>query len=151
MSAFRRRLIMLASSYKIDWATQTGTWTASTSISDGPSEVSPVDGKYYTCTSPGTTGSTRVRCTFSGVSSITFHCISHGESSYDYLTIGNLDSTCSRSSYKYSLRNHQNTWESYTYTISDSGTHYVEFCYSKDSSVDNDPDNAIVFVSAIEK
>ena len=69
---------------EIVWSTRSGTWNNSTNSS-------AADGKQFTCVSPGTNGSTVLRCTFSGVSQIVFRCRYQGESNYDYLTIGNLD------------------------------------------------------------
>lgn len=124
----------------ITWATQSGTWTESSSSS-------AADGKSFTCTSPGTSGSTVIRCTFSGVTSITFNCVYNGESNYDYLTVGSLDTACTRSSYGTTLKGTSGTAKSITFSC-DSGEHYVEFCYSKDSSVDTSPDNATVYVES---
>lgn len=122
-----------------NWQVQSGTWNESSS-SDA------VDGKMFTCQSPGNNGSTVIRCTFSGLSSITFRCRYQGENNYDYLTVGNLDSSCTRSSYKTSLKGSSGTWKDLTYSVSDKGEHYVEFCYSKDGSVDTSPDNANVLI-----
>lgn len=127
----------VTSSY--NWAVQSGTWNES-------SNSDAVDGIMVTCQSPGDNGSTVIRCTFRGLSSITFRCRYQGESSYDYLTVGNLDSSCTRSSYKTSLKGSSGTWKDFTYSISDKGEHYVEFCYSKDGSVDTSPDNADVLI-----
>lgn len=124
----------------ITWATQSGTWTESSSSS-------AADGKSFTCTSPGTSGSTVIRCTFSGVTSITFNCVYNGESNYDYLTVGSLDTACTRSSYGTTLKGTSGTAKSITFSC-DSGEHYVEFCYSKDGSVDTSPDNATVYVES---
>ncbi len=129
-------------SASIEWSTQSGTWN--------PSSIpSAIDGVAYTCVSPGSNGSTVIRCTFSGVSSITFGCISEGESGWDYLTIGALDSVCTRTAYAHTLKSNAFTTQTYTYTC-DEGTHFVEFCYSKDSSVDEQPDNATVWVANYE-
>jgi hypothetical protein len=106
-----------------------------------------MDGQSWTCVSPGSSGSTRLRCTFSGATSITFNCVYKGENNYDYLTIGKLDTTCTRSSYGTSLKGTSGTVKSITYTC-DTGEHYVEFCYSKDGSGNTSPDNATVYISA---
>lgn len=123
----------------INWNTQSGTWNES-------SNSSAADGKQFTCVSPGSSGSTVLRCTFSGVSSIKFRCRYQGESNYDYLTVGAIDTACTRSSYGTSLKGTSGTWKEITYEC-DSGEHYVEFCYSKDGSVDNAPDNAEVYIT----
>ena len=122
------------------WATQSGTWNSS-------SNSSAADGVSYTCDSPGNNGSTVIRCTFSGVNTIVFNCVYNGENNYDYLTVGSLDTTCTRTSYGTSLKGSTGTARDITFTC-DTGTHYVEFCYSKDSYVDTDPDNATVYVKS---
>jgi hypothetical protein len=43
-----------------------------------------------------------IKCVFKG--NITFHCESFGQGG-DYLTVGNLDTPCTRSNYKYLLNN----------------------------------------------
>lgn len=128
------------SSISVSWATQSGTWNSA-------SNSSAADGVAYTCVSPGTSGSTVIRCTFSGVSSITFNCVYNGESNYDYLTVGSLDTACTRSSYGTTLKGTSGTAKDITFTC-DTGEHYVEFCYSKDGSVDTSPDNATVYVKS---
>lgn len=129
-------------SYNIAFDVQTGSWSAS-------SNSASATGESWTCDSPGDSGSTVIRCTFSGVTSITFNCKYQGESNYDYLTIGSLDAACTRTSYGTSLKGTSGTAKSITFTC-DNGEHYVEFCYSKDGSVDTSPDNATVYVSAFE-
>ena len=124
----------------ISWAVQTGNWTEG-------SNSSAKDGKQFTSVSPGSNGSTRLRCTFSGVTSITFNCVYNGESNYDYLTVGALDSTCTRDSYGTTLKGTSGTAKDIIFSC-DSGTHYVEFCYSKDGSVDTSPDCAVVYVKS---
>lgn len=101
----------------------------------------------YTCESPGTNGSTILRCTFKGKPNdvIRFSCISKGESNYDYLTIGKLDQECTRTSYETTLKGKPNTQTIVSYTLSDHNEHFVEFCYSKDNSQDTPPDNAEVY------
>lgn len=126
--------------YSINWEVQNGTWNDSSSSS-------AVDGLSWTCTSPGSNGSTVLRCTFSGISSITFNCVYNGESNFDYLTVGSLDTACSRTSYGISLKGTSGTAKDITFTC-DTGEHYVEFCYSKDGSVDTSPDNATVYIKS---
>lgn len=126
-------------SVSIVWSTISGTWNSN-------SNSSAADGVSYTCESPGADGSTVIRCTFSGISSITFNCVYNGESNYDYLTVGAIDSSCTRSTYGTSLKGKSGTAQDITYNCT-TDTHYVEFCYSKDSSVDTDPDNATVYIT----
>lgn len=126
-------------SISIDWSTQTGTWNSS-------SNSSAYDGLSYTSNMYNNSGSTVIRCTFSGITSITFYCTQDSELNFDYLTLGYLDSNCTRSSYQYSMKG--KTYNTYTYTC-DTGEHYIEFCYSKDGSVSNGSDSATVYVSAV--
>ena len=124
----------------VNWKVQSGNWN-STSYS------SAKDSLKWTSVSPGTSSSTVLRCTFSGITSITFNCVYNGESNYDYLTVGKLDTSCTRSSYGTSLQGTSGTAKDITFTCN-SGEHYVEFCYSKDGSVDTSPDNAVVYIKA---
>lgn len=130
------------SSSLISWYIKTGTWNQTTSSSAS-------DGKYFTCVSPGTNGSTIIRCQFRGIQSITFKCRYQGENSYDYLTVGALDTLCTRSTYGTTLKGTTGTWKEITFTPGDTETHFVEFCYSKDSSQDTAPDNAEIYISSI--
>lgn len=130
----------LWSGVKITWSTRSGTWNSA-------SYSSAKDGKKWTCNSPGANGSTVIRCTFKGVTSITFNCVYNGESSFDYLTIGKIDTACTRSSYGTSLKGTSGTAKDITFSC-DKNEHYVEFCYSKDSSVDTSPDNATVYLKS---
>lgn len=129
-----------STSANITWATQSGTWNSS-------SNSSAKDGVQYTCVSPGHSGETVIRCTFSGITSITFNCVYNGENNYDYLTVGSLDTACTRTSYGTSLKGSTGTARDITFNC-DTGSHYVEFCYSKDSSVDTSPDNATVYIKS---
>ena len=124
----------------ISWAVQTGSWTEE-------SNSSAMDGKQFTSVSPGDNGSTILRCTFSGITSITFNCVYNGEKNYDYLTVGDLDSTCTRNSYGTTLKETSGTAKDIIFSC-DSGTHYVEFCYSKDNSVNILPDCATVYIKS---
>lgn len=123
--------------YTISWS---GSWASSTSSS-------AIDGKLWTSNTISHSGSTVQRCTFSGITSITFNCVYNGESSYDYLTIGSLDSSCTRSSYRTSLQGTSGTAKDITFSCSTS-QHYVEFCYSKDGSVSTSPDCAKVYIKS---
>lgn len=111
---------------------------------------SAVDGYTYRSYEIEDGGSTVMRITFSGLRSITFTCRYDGEDDYDYLTIGALDSACTRNTYETSLKGSRNVLHDITYKC-DNGTHFVEFCYSKDGSSTVGFDCAYVYVSSIEK
>lgn len=124
----------------VSWETQTGAWNEEQNDDS-------YDGKQFKSISPGSSGSTVIRCKFSGiVGKIVFKCKYDGENNYDYLTIGNLDTACTRNSYGTSLRGTTGVWKEIEFNIPDTNEHYVEFCYSKDSSGDTAPDCATVFI-----
>ena len=127
--------------YSITWITQSGSWTEAFNSS-------AYDRNQWTSVSPGSSGSTVIRCTFSGVTSITFNCVYNGENNYDYLTVGSLDTACTRSSYGTSLKGASGIARELIFTC-DKGEHYVEFCYSKDGSGDTSPDCAVVYVKSV--
>ena len=137
---FRKRALYFAllNNKSFEWTTLTGTWNQTTNNS-------AIDSKSFTCASPGNNGSTRIRCTFKGVKTIVFACSSSGESGCDYLTVGALDSTCNRSTYGTMV---SNTSKDVTYTCNGK-EHYVEFCYSKDYSLNSGSDNATVYIKSI--
>lgn len=122
------------------WSTVSGSWTKGT-------QSSAVDGVKYTSVSPGARGSTRLRCTFSGVTSITFNCVYNGESNYDYLTVGSIDTACTRDSYGTTLKGTSGTARNITFSCT-TASHYVEFCYSKDPFIDTSPDCAVVYIKS---
>lgn len=129
----------------VSWETKTGTWNEEQNDNS-------YDGKQFKSVSPGSSKSTVIRCKFSGIAGkITFRCKYDGENKYDYLTIGNLDTTCTRDSYGKSLKGTAGVWSDVEFNIPDTNEHYVEFCYSKDSSGDTAPDCATVFISSEEK
>lgn len=134
----RRRYMTKTGGAFIEWTLEKGAWT------EGYSDVA-YDEKSIVLDSPGSNGETVVRCTFSGFIEISFLVVSNGESNYDYLTVGNLDELCTRSSYATSLKGTPGVEQTLKYET-DKNVHFVEFCYSKDSSVDTSPDNAEVFI-----
>lgn len=125
----------------IEWAIKTGSWTAT-------ANTQSYDGVQFTSDNHRANGSTVIRCTFNGVTRITFRCIYNGENNYDYLTIGALDTTCTRSQYFISLKGQSGIYRDITFQCNE-GEHYVEFCYSKDGSGDTLPDCAVVYVSNV--
>lgn len=127
-----------SSTANIYWETQQGVWNK---------DIDSSGNETYTCESPGDNGSTVIRCYFSGVTSITFRCVSYGENNFDYLTIGDYDDYCTRDYYRESLKGKGGVITDVTY-ICNIAKHYVEFCYSKDSSDSLSPDNATVYVAS---
>ena len=141
----------LPSTYDITTITSSSTPTFSISGSWTSSQYSSAyNGVQYKSNKISDNGSTIFQITFSNVTSITFSCRSYGESNYDYMTIGNLDSTCSRTSYKTSLKgvSGPTTYTDVTFTT-DGGTHYVQFCYSKDGSVSSNDDDCYVYIKSV--
>lgn len=116
----------------------TGSWTLQS------------DGYTYKSNQISASASTVMRCTFSGVTEIVFRCRSYGENNYDYLTVGKLDTACTRTKYKTSFKgmSHISNFTELTYSC-DENSHYVEFCYSKDLSGDSFDDAAYVYIYKI--
>ena len=104
----------------------------------------PIDGMQYLVTTPYNNGSSVIQYRFKG--SVTFYIRtqSNGE---DYLTIGDVDQITDRQNYKYLL---QNTFKKVSFKVEDEDEHFVQFCYSKDSSGSAAPDNAIIYVCSKE-
>lgn len=139
---------------EINWEVQTGEWIES----EGDKAV---DGKMFTCISPGTSKTTVIRCTFKNMSSITFNFRSDAESTYDYLIASKLDASLSSieswsSTQAYidenvqeHTRGSQGLWKKVTYSIPNNveGEHFVEFMFGKDHLSDVQPDNAKVYIS----
>ena len=122
------------------WTRQSGNW-------DESANSDAKDGKQFTTTGPGR-GSRVIRCTFSGKpGKITFAC-KFVEKSYgnDYLTIGELDRTCDRSTFGTSLQGQSDKLKKLSFDIPDDGEHYVEFCYSKTYPGDTTSDYAVVYI-----
>ena len=123
-----------------NWTSQSGNW-------DESANPDAKDGKQFTTTGPDR-GSRVIRCTFSGKpGKITFAC-KFVEKSYgsDYLTIGELDRTCDRSTFGTSLQGQSNKLKKLSFDIPDDGEHYVEFCYSKTYPGDTTSDYAVVYI-----
>lgn len=146
-----RETVITAEGFNIRWETQTGEWIESEN-SDS------YDGKKFTSVSPGDGGETRLRCIVSGkAGKLAIKYMSDAESSYDYLMVSDLDTTCDRginedeeyrpSQYKYSTKDKQNQWLSGVYDIPDENEHFIEFCYSKDGSQSSGQDHAQVYIA----
>lgn len=130
---------------KVTWQTRSGTWNRGISLA-------AYDEKQFVCVSPGSDGSTVIRCTITnaGGKTATFVYRSDAESTYDYCAVNKLDTACTRSNNAASTSGKQGQDLTYSVTIPDDNAHFVEFCYSKDSSVDTQPDNATVYLKSIE-
>lgn len=147
-----RETVITAEGFNIRWETQTGEWIESEN-SDS------YDSKMFTSVSPGDGGETRLRCIVSGkAGKLAIKYMSDAESSYDYLMVSDLDTPCDRgfneggdddrpSQYKYSTQSKQNQWLSGAYDIPDENEHFIEFCYSKDSSGSSGQDHAQVYIA----
>ena len=95
-------------------------------------------------------GATVETLTCLGVTTLVISCRSYGEINYDYLTIGNIDVQCNRSTYLYSLigKSSATQWYDYTFTLPDKGTHYIQFCYSRDAGGTDGDDACYVYVKS---
>lgn len=131
-----------SSSATISWSTISGVWNST-------SHSASSEGIAFTCESPGANNSAILRCTFSGITSITFTCVSNGESNYDYLTVGDLNSACTRESYSSTFQGDAGNVRDIAFDFhGNSSERYIEFCYSKDASLDTQPDNATVYIKS---
>jgi hypothetical protein len=126
----------------IEWTVQSGSWTST-------NNSNAYDGLMWESNMHTDSGSTVIRCTFSGITDIKFDVLQNSEYNYDYLTAGKLDTPCTRSSYSYTFKGLPSTGADDCQYFCDSGEHFVEFCYSKDGSVSNGSDSATVYISAV--
>lgn len=85
---------------------------------------------------------------FEGYSTIEIYARSNGESNYDYLWIGDLDSnSLSDSTHKVTTKGSPSTsFTKYTWTVSDKGSHFIKLTYKKDSSANNNEDAAFCYL-----
>ena len=127
----------------IEWTVQTGSWNKISGVSG------TYDGLMWQSDMHTNSGSTVIRCTFSGITNIKFDVLQDSEYNYDYLTAGKLDTPCTRSSYNYTFKGLPPTGADDCQYYCDSGEHFVEFCYSKDGSDSSGTDSATVYISAI--
>ena len=70
---------------------------------------------------------------------------SDGESSYDYLTISNLDTT----SVKWSGSGNQGSWQDVLYSEISAGEHTITITYRKDNSVDYATDSGYIYIQEL--
>ena len=93
--------------------------------------------------------STVQRVTVLGIREITFCGRNYAEAGYDFLTIGHIDTPCTRTSYSSKLSTSSTTeWSTYKYILPDAGEHYIEFCFSKDSSASAGDDACYVYINS---
>lgn len=125
------------------WEVQSGGWYTE------PEETFSVEGISHINYNINDDESTTIRCYFKGEpgDKIVFGCISRGEQNFDYLVIGGIDAYCDRWNFLYTMNGDANNMRYYTYYVYDNEEHYVDFCYSKDSSVTNYPDNCVIYIS----
>lgn len=128
----------------IEWTIQTYSWTST-------NNSNAYDGLMWESNMHTDSGSTVIRCTFSGITYIKFDVLQNSEYNYDYLTAGKLDTPCTRSSYSYTFKGLPSTGADDCQYFCDSGEHFVEFCYSKDGSVSRGTDSATVYISAVSQ
>lgn len=126
----------------IEWTIQTGSWTST-------NNSNAYDGLMWESNMHTDSGSTVIRCTFSGITNIKFDVLQNSEYNYDYLTAGELDTPCTRSSYSYTFKGLPSTGADDCQYFCDSGEHFVEFCYSKDGSDSRGTDSATVYISTV--
>lgn len=83
-------------------------------------------------------------------SSVTVYLRSYAESAFDYAEVGPLDGKVARDSTSNVLstkgRQNNTTYRSYTFAISDAGTHTFQVLYSKDSTGNSNDDRGYFYV-----
>ena len=128
--------------YKSTLITWSGNWTQYNTSTYGVNSYK--SDKIYS------NGSTVETMTVAGITTITLSCRTYGGSGYDYLTIGNIDTACNRSTYKYSMAyiSSGTSYTDYTFTFPNSGSHYIQFCYSKDGGGNSGDDACYVYVKS---
>lgn len=122
-----------------------GQWVDSGTTIDGHTVYKSDAGSYHV-----NSGKSTCTVTVEVYSSVTVYLRSYAESAFDYAEVGPLDGKVARDSTSnvLSTKGKQNntTYRSYTFAISDAGTHTFQVLYSKDSSGNNNDDRGYFYV-----
>lgn len=122
-----------------------GQWVDSGTTVDGHTVYKSDAGSYHV-----SNGKSTCTVTVRGYSTVTVYLRSYAESSFDYAEVGPLDGKVARDSTSNVLstkgRQNNTTYRSYTFAISDAGTHTFQVLYSKDSVVDNNDDRGYFYL-----
>lgn len=122
-----------------------GQWVDSGTTIDGHTVYKSDAGSYHV-----NSGKSTCTVTVQGYSTVTVYLRSYAESSFDYAEVGPLDGKVARDSTSNVLstkgRQNNTTYRSYTFAISDAGTHTFQVLYSKDSTGDSNDDRGYFYV-----
>ena len=122
-----------------------GQWVDSGTTIDGHTVYKSDAGSYHV-----NSGKSTCTVTVQGYSTVTVYLRSYAESSFDYAEVGPLDGKVARDSTSNVLstkgRQNNTTYRSYTFAISDAGTHTFQVLYSKDSSGNTNDDRGYFYV-----
>lgn len=122
-----------------------GQWVDSGTTIDGHTVYKSDAGSYHV-----NSGKSTCTVTVQGYSTVTVYLRSYAESPFDYAEVGPLDGKVARDSTSNVLstkgRQNNTTYRSYTFAISDAGTHTFQVLYSKDSSGDSNDDRGYFYV-----
>lgn len=122
-----------------------GQWVDSGTTIDGHTVYKSDAGSYHV-----NSGKSTCTVTVQGYSTVTVYLRSYAESSFDYAEVGPLDGKVARDSTSNVLstkgRQNNTTYRSYTFAISDAGTHTFQVLYSKDSTGNSNDDRGYFYV-----
>ena len=122
-----------------------GQWVDSGTTIDGHTVYKSDAGSYHV-----NSGKSTCTVTVQGYSTVTVYLRSYAESSFDYAEVGPLDGKVARDSTSNVLstkgRQNNTTYRSYTFAISDAGTHTFQVLYSKDLNGDSNDDRGYFYV-----
>lgn len=122
-----------------------GQWVDSGTTIDGHTVYKSDAGSYHV-----NSGKSTCTVTVQGYSTVTVYLRSYAESAFDYAEVGPLDGKVARDSTSNVLstkgRQNNTTYRSYTFAISDAGTHTFQVLYSKDSTGNSNDDRGYFYV-----
>ena len=136
-------VVNIASGMTVDL--NNGQWVDSGTTIDGHTVYKSDAGSYHV-----NNGKSTCTVTVKGYNNVTVYARSYAEGSYDYAEVGPLDGKVTRDSASNVLstkgRQSNTTYRSYTFAISDAGTHTFQVLYSKDSSSNDNDDRGYFYV-----
>ena len=122
-----------------------GQWVDSGTTINGHTVYKSDAGSYHV-----NSGKSTCTVTVEVYSSVTVYLRSYAESAFDYAEVGPLDGKVARDSTSNVLstkgRQNNTTYRSYTFAISDAGTHTFQVLYSKDSTGNSNDDRGYFYV-----
>lgn len=135
---------------KQNYSINLGGWRKSTS----QTAPSGADGIYESNSNYNVNSSSSyIYITINGYTTFTIYVRSYGESNYDYVTVGKLDQTPTRTSstsgsvyYSFYGKASSSTYTPITFNNIDGGQHTITIMYGKDSSVHSNADRGYLYI-----